>query len=257
MAISFSRINASIGIIHTTYTDLSLLQGNNMLKSTTTAVVVLLLAGSVLAEEKKVLPPADEQGWIPLFDGTSLTNWGLTNFGGEGEVLAADGVLTMKMGEPLTGVTWKGAELPKVNYEISLEAQRVQGGDFFCAMTVPVKENACSLVLGGWGGSVTGISSINGFDASENETTDYFAFKNEQWYKIRMRVTETTIQAWLDEAELANVDYADKKISVRIEVELSRPLGLSTFQTEGQIRNFKIRKLTPADDEVAKETKTK
>jgi hypothetical protein len=184
-----------------------------------------------------------EEGWTPLFDGKTLTNWEITNFGGEGEVLAEAGELTMKQGEPLTGVTWKGFELPKVNYEISLEAQRVEGGDFFCALTVPVKESACSLVLGGWGGTVIGISSINGFDASENETTDYYSFKKGQWYKVRLRVTDTKIEAWLDDDQIANVDYSDKKIGVRIEVEISRPLGVSTFQTEGKIRNFKLRKL--------------
>ncbi len=58
-------------------------------------------------------------------------------------------------------------------------------------------------------------------------------------------VTDTHIQAWLDNEQIANVEYTDKQISVRIEVELSRPLGLSTFQTEGHVRNFKLKRLKP------------
>lgn len=214
-----------------------------MLRSMAFLILASLFALPCLADEKKTLPAANDKGLIPLFDGKSLKNWKSTAFGGEGEVSVEEGCLIMKMGEPLSGVTWDGADLPKVNYEIALEAQRVQGGDFFCALTVPVQESACSLVLGGWGGSVMGISSINGFDASENETTDYHAFEDGKWYKVRMRVTDTKIEAWLDDAQIANVDYSDKKIGVRIEVELSRPLGLSTFQTEGKIRNFTLQKL--------------
>lgn len=205
--------------------------------------LILLGVPSVQGQEKKQLPKADDKGFIPLFDGKTLTNWKATNFGGEGEVLTEGGCLIMKAGDPLTGVTWTGAELPKSNYEISLEAKRVQGDDFFCALTVPVGDSACSLVLGGWGGTVIGISNINGFDASENETTDYFGFDKDQWYKIRMRVTDTHIQAWIDDEQIADVDYSDKQISVRIEVEVSRPLGLATFQTEGHVRNFKLQKL--------------
>ncbi|MCA8990947.1 MAG: DUF1080 domain-containing protein [Planctomycetaceae bacterium] len=205
--------------------------------------LILFGLSSVRGEEKKQLPKADDKGFIPLFDGKTLTNWKATNFGGEGEVLTEEGCLIMKAGEPLTGVTWDGAELPKSNYEISLEAKRVQGDDFFCALTAPVGDSACSLVLGGWGGTVIGISNINGFDASENETTDYFSFDKDHWYKIRLRVTDTHIQAWIDKDQIANVDYSDKQISVRIEVEVSRPLGLATFQTEGHVRNFKLQKL--------------
>ncbi len=64
----------------------------------------------------------------------------------------------------------------------------------------PVKKSHCSLVLGGWGGSLTGLSSLDGFDASENETTNVMDFKEGQWYKIRLRVTEKKIEAWIDDA---------------------------------------------------------
>ncbi|MCA9079365.1 MAG: DUF1080 domain-containing protein [Planctomycetaceae bacterium] len=214
-----------------------------MIRSFTTLSLCLCWLGISLAEEKPQLPAADEHGWRKLFDGKTLTNWQSTNFGGEGVVSVVDGALVMRQGEPLTGVTWKGAELPKVNYEIELETKRIEGNDFFCALTCPIKDSACSLVLGGWGGTVVGISSINGFDASENETTDYLSVENDKWYKVKLKVTDTHIQAWLDGEQIANVDYTDKEISVRIEVEVSRPLGLSTFQTVGAVRNFRMREL--------------
>src|SRR5690606_26771470 len=118
--------------------------------------------------------------------------------------------------------------LPKINYEISLEARRVLGGDFFVGLTIPVKEAYCSLIMGGRGGGVIGISSLDGYDASENETTTYHAFKNDQWYKVRLQVTDKQIRVWQDDEKMVDVDISDKRINTRLEVGLSEPLGLAT-----------------------------
>lgn len=183
-----------------------------------------------------------------LFDGRTLANWKPTNFGGEGEVVAEDGALVMDMGNPLTGVTWTGKPLPKLNYEVELEGRRMAGSDFFCALTFPVGESHASLVLGGWGGTVIGISSINGYDASENETTDFYKFEKNQWYKIRLQVTDKFIRAWINDKQIADVEHANREMSVRIEVEPSKPFGISTYQTQGAIRNLRLRTLKPATE---------
>jgi len=114
-----------------------------------------------------------------LFDGKTLTNWKPTKFGGQGdvEVESEDGILKLNFGSPMTGVTWSGEELPTMDYEVSLEAQRADGSDFFCGMTFQYGDSPCSLILGGWGGGVVGLSSIDGHDASENPTTKYREFK--------------------------------------------------------------------------------
>jgi hypothetical protein len=197
------------------------------------------------APQAKELPKAGEKGWRPLFDGESLANWKPTNFGGEGEVYVKDGVVGFHMGNPLTGITWDGADLPKVNYELTFESRKVEGGDFFCALTFPYKDSHASLVLGGWGGSVTGMSSINGYDASENETTDYFKFEKGKWYKVRLKVTDSTITAFIDDEQLFEVETADKTISTRIEVDVSKPLGFCSFETQGEVRNIRLREIKP------------
>jgi hypothetical protein len=193
----------------------------------------------------KELPKADEKGWRPLLDGKTLTNWKPTNFGGEGEVYVKEGVVGFHMGNPLTGITWDGADLPKVNYELTFESRRVEGGDFFCALTFPYKDSHASVVLGGWGGAVTGMSSINGYDASENETTDYYKFEKGQWYKVRLKVTDSTITAFIDDEQLFQVETADKTISTRIEVDVSKPLGFCSFETQGEVRNIRLREIKP------------
>ena len=135
--------------------------------------------------------------WISLFDGKTLTGWESTKFGGEGDVSVKNGKLILDFGVDLTGVHTK-RKLPKINYEVELEAMRVEGSDFFCGFTFPVNDSFCSLIVGGWGGGVCGISSLDGLDASENETTTYRGFKKGTWYPVRVRVTEDKIQAWVE-----------------------------------------------------------
>lgn len=206
----------------------------------------LFVARWSTAEEPQ--PPAAEKSTtIDLFDGKTLTNWKKTNFGGEGEVTIEKGLLQFAMGDPLTGVTWTGKDpLPKDQYEITVEAMRVDGIDFFVGLTFPVRDSHASFIVGGWAGGIVGISSINNYDASENETTQFRTFKSNQWYKIRVRVAGGKLQAFIDDENLASVDLKDKKISTRSEVDLSKPLGLSSYQTKTAYRNFKLTKL-PAD----------
>jgi hypothetical protein len=212
-----------------------------------------LLAGSVFAEdaskdEKKEKKPAENKSVVSLFDGKTLKGWKSTNFGGEGEVLVKDGSLVMEMGSDMTGITWEDAKaIPRSNYEITFQAMRVSGFDFFCGLTLPIQKGYGSVICGGWGGGVCGLSSINSYDASENETTSYREFKAKQWYKFRIRVTDEQINAWIDDEEIFEVPITDQKFSVRIEVEASKPLGFCTWQTTGALKEIKLRKLTKAD----------
>jgi 3-keto-disaccharide hydrolase len=196
-----------------------------------------LFLGNATADE----PPAEK--WRPLFDGKSLTGWNVTKFGGEGDVEVKDGAIVLHSGNDLTGVTFAGKDLPKMDYELLVEAKRVKGNDFFATVTFPVGDSHCSLVTGGWAGSVVGISSLDGHDASENDTTTLVTFKDDQWYKFRVCVTKDRIRAWIDDKNVVDVDTKDKKISTRSESELSRPFGVASWQTTGAIRDIRIREL--------------
>jgi hypothetical protein len=120
---------------------------------------------------------------------------------------------------------------------------RVDGNDFFCGLTFPVGDDPCSLICGGWGGGVTGLSSIDGMDASENSCSGYYEYKSGQWYHIRLRVTKERIQAWIDKDQVVDCDIRDHRISVRIEVNLSKPLGIATWCTTGAVKNIRMRPL--------------
>ena len=76
---------------------------------------------------------------------------------------------------------------PKTNYEIRFEATRIKGGDFFASLTFPVGESHCTWVTGGWGGDIVGLSSLDGWDASDNETRTYYTFETSRWYAFRLQ----------------------------------------------------------------------
>ena len=189
--------------------------------------------------------PVPSDADIILFDGKSLDNWQPTDFAGKGEIFIDDnGSLVLEMGAELSGLHWKGEELPKSNYEVSLQAKRTLGSDFFCGLTFPHKESHATLVLGGWGGSLIGISSLDDFDASENETGDAYIFEDNRWYDIKLRVTDAELTVWIDGKSVIHCEVEGRKVSMRPgEIEMSVPLGICTFATTGVLKNIKLRKI--------------
>lgn len=190
-------------------------------------------------------PKDKDVKWTPLLDGKSLGNFKSTNFGGENEVLVEKGVLIMEMGSDMTGITYQKDDFPRTNYEVEIEAKKIRGNDFFCTTTFPVGKDHCSLVVGGWGGPVVGLSSINGKDASENETKSLQDFKHDRWYKIRIRVTDDRIGAWIDDNQVVDLKTRDKKISLRPECDPCRPFGIATWRTVGGVKSIQVRTLAP------------
>lgn len=178
-----------------------------------------------------------EEGW--LFDGKSLSGWEVTNFGPQGPVSVSDGSVILGMGDGCTGITWN-EEFPVDNYEVSLEAMRVDGTDFFCGMTFPVGKDPCTLIVGGWGGTVVGLSSINGMDASENETTTLMQFEKNRWYNIRLKVADGKILVLIDDEVAVDFAIGDNMISIRPEVELSKPFGICSWHTTAALRKIKL-----------------
>jgi hypothetical protein len=208
-----------------------------VLSATLVALVTLSAASPQQAK------PASDAGWQPLFDGKTLASWQPTKFSAEGPVTVEDGRILLATGRNMTGITWSGAALPTTNYELALQAMRVEGSDFFAGVTFPVDDSFCSLILGGWGGTVVGLSNINGMDASENDTSQSIEFQNGRWYSARVRVTPAKIEVWLDEKPIITQDLKGNKIDIRLEMELSKPLGVATWKTKSALRDIRLRRL--------------
>jgi hypothetical protein len=198
----------------------------------------LLALACVLAAQ-----PAAAAEWTPLFDGKALGKWKATPFRSAPTPRVENEAIVLPHGNPLTGVTWSG-DFPKSGYELRFEATRQQGGDFFASVTFPVGQDFATLVLGGWGGDIVGISSIDGWDASDNETRSYFNFENNRWYAIRLLVTAERIQAWIDNQRIVDVQTGGRAVGLKIgEINLSAPLGFASYNTTGGIRKIECRRI--------------
>ena len=185
---------------------------------------------------------------VALLD-DDLSQWDKLIFGADGEIFVEDEVLHLDMGGPMTGVVYNGDINALLgdsleNYTITFEAQRLQGNDFFVGLTFPVgTEGHLTLVIGGWGGGLVGLSSLDHADASMNPTTQLMQFETDRWYAIRLTVTDTKINVWIDDDSLIDINRADfEKFSLRGEVLDTAPLGLCCFQTHAAYRNLLVRR---------------
>jgi hypothetical protein len=177
--------------------------------------------------------------FIMYSDGRPLTGWEVTNFGPQGPVYVSGDNIMLGMGDGCTGITWKG-DFPSVNYEVSLDAKRVEGNDFFCGITFPAGKDPCSLIIGGWGGTTVGLSSIDGLDASDNMTRILMQFEKNRWYHITLAVTDKKIVAWIDSTKVVDFNMGNGKLSIRPEVQLSKPFGIASWNTTAALRNIRV-----------------
>ena len=210
-------------------------------------VVVLVVTATSPAydrSQEKPGAPAPASEWRPMFDGKTLTGWKETPFVARGKVSIEAGQIILGTGY-MTGVTWTKV-FPKANYEIRYQAARIQGNDFFGALTFPVHDSFCTFINGGWGGMVVGLSSLDLMDASENDTLVLRPFTSGQWYAFRVRVSDDTIEVWIDDEQVIAVNVVGRDVGLRPgEIEHSRPLGFASYRTIGALRNIEYRTLPP------------
>lgn len=181
----------------------------------------------------------------PIFNGKDLAGWKITeeaDFKRGGKVYVKDGTIVLEEGDPMTGITWAG-DFPKTDYEVSLEAMRVTGYDFFCGITFPVGESWCTLIVGGWGGMIVGLSNVDGMNAADNLTTQGTTFESGQWYPIRLRVTQEEIDVWIDGEREIHLPREGHEFDIWWEQEPATPFGINTWETGAALRNLNLRRL--------------
>jgi|GEM_PF-1763988 len=197
-------------------------------------------------EEKTITPVTVPVGqWLDLFDGSSLHGWNILHedhFELAGEVSVEEGAILMKAGAPYTGITWDG-EFPRDFFEVEWSGMRRKHYDIFCGLTVPVNDQYVTYVLGGWGGNVVGLSNVNFMNASDNETTCTENFKQNTWYRFRIRVTPEKIQGWIDEKIQFDLPREGRSFDIYYQLEPNQPLGFFTWNTEGAIKDIRMKRL--------------
>lgn len=217
---------------------------------------------SPAAEEGLTAPPqvtenpveAGEQGlatdtgaeWRVLFDGADLSDWQTGVYGDPPEYELVEGGVVLPQTAWLSGLTYT-AELPRTPYRLEVEATRRYGSDFFLGVTFPVRDAHLTLVLGGWGGGVTGLSCIDGRDASENDTRTTLHFPNGKRQRVVIDVSDERVTASVNGEVAVDRDLLpDEELSLRTEVLASRPLGLAAFATSTTVHAVRVQELPPA-----------
>ena len=229
-----------------------------MMRLTTVTCMALTLALTFIAgccvdpplPPKPAAPPkidklAEGQRAV-LFNGKDLTGWTVVKddifYNATGKVYVKDGSIILEDGKELTGIVWAGKPL-RDNYRITLQGKRVEGSDFFCGLTFPIRKGHATLILGGWGGSVVGISNIDDMTAVDGPTTQSIEFKQNRWYDIEVEVAENQITVALDDKVIIEHEIGDHRFDVWPQMEPLRPLGLATYLTKGAIRNIVVNRL--------------
>ncbi len=225
------------------------------------SAILIVTAGCFINEEVSIPPPASAPAaaasrpvdltgapageWTPMFDGRTLNGWRVLTekaFVGHAEVAVRDGAIHLQPGQLQTGIGWAGG-FPRDNYEVTVEAMRTEGSDFFCGMTFPVGNEPCTLIVGGWGGMVVGLSNVDHMHAAENVTTNSQSFEKNRWYAIRLRVAPAKIEAWIDGNQMIALERAGHTFSVWWEQEAAKPFGIATWCTGAALRNIRMLRL--------------
>lgn len=189
--------------------------------------------------------PVSPAQW-DLLDVKMAALWQQAGIPDEGKITVTKGELTMAVGQPMTGCkfpSWAELGLPGTSYSISYEAMRVEGDDIFAMCTFPVSshEAQATFVLGGWGGTVTGISSIDFSDANENSTRGEQRYENGRWYRVRIEVRPEDIRAWINDRPMVNVSIKGRKVGLRPGfIDHCLPFGFATWNTVGKVRKIRV-----------------
>lgn len=201
------------------------------------------LFGPLFGSFVRVSGAAEADGSAPmsLFKGDTLEGWKTTDFFRPGEIRVRDGVVKLGKGNPMTGLTIDRKDLPRSNFDLNYEARRIEGDDFFAAATFPVEDGHLTFVNGGWSGNVTGLSSIDGADASENETGTRVEFENGVWYRFSIQVRGRKVKVIVDGKPVIDFDGTDRSLRTRVESRPSEPLGFACFGCVSEIRAVTLR----------------
>ncbi len=184
-----------------------------------------------------------------LLDPRFHTYWEKANIPEEGNFSIQNKELTLMPGLPMSGckfTAWGTLGLPSIHYSIEYEAMRADGDDIFGMCTFPVSSHQAhaTFVIGGWGGTLTGISSIDFKDASENSTRAEQRFQNGAWHHVRIEVRAEDLRVWVNHKRVVNVSILGRRVSLRPGyIDHCLPFGFATWNTTGKIRHVQIRKL--------------
>jgi len=187
--------------------------------------------------------------WVSMFDGKTMAGWRVVEEGvcdDPGEVSAKSGRMLLAEGgsDRSTSISWMGP-VSRTNYEIKLEAMRLDGSGCLCHVAFPVGDSLCMLIVGG-DGTWVALDRVGAErEYKQNITARSMTFEQDRWYLIHLRVTPADIAVWIDNRKVIDLPLTKHEVQIPSEWTVLRPLGLGTWQSTSTFRNIFIRQLEP------------
>jgi len=207
------------------------------------------------AVPKATTTKEDEQWgeWEDLFDGKSTKGWEVL----EGGIFVRNwsahvdqGRLIIEAGNPYAGIAVSG-EFPSDNYEVALEAMRVDGKSEFATLNFPIGASRCNLNIASHAsGNVVGLNHVDDRQVQMNETLRTIAFVQGRWYRIRVRVTIPAIQVWIDDEKIVDIGRAGHTFRPSDGYPPLSTFAVASYATRSALGNIRLRRLKEVRTEV-------
>lgn len=192
-------------------------------------------------------PTPTPRSWN-LLNETHHPFWSAAKIEQQGAFSITSSLIRLEPGSPMTGAVysaWDRAGLPRNNYEVVYEARRIEGTDFFAALTFPVEDTWLTFVPGGWSGATTGLSNIDGQSAIDNQTGSAQRYDQGAWYRFRLEIKSEHIKVWMDDRLIVNLSPAGRSLELRAgDIERCKPFGIASFGTAGEVRLVQVTALS-------------
>ena len=186
--------------------------------------------------------------WEVLFDGKTLDNWkvvGLWHFnpppGRPTRIEVDNGRIVFEAGDTAEAIVWTG-DFPRSNYEVQVEAMKLGADGGLRGMVFPVGATRCEFCAGGWDGTIVGLSMVDDKWALGNATTKRMTFEQGRWYRVRLRVTDARVEAWVDGKQVVDLPRLGHTLTLDGGRNPIDPFGI---WLQGCLRDIKLRRLAP------------
>ena len=111
---------------------------------------------------------------------------------------------------------------------------------------------------GGWGAAarfralggapLDGLTILSSEITQGNDTAKPMAFESNRWYRVRLRVTQGLIEAWVDDEKMVEASVAAYELKRPRWAEPMVPFGLGAVATRATLRNVRMRRLHRGPD---------
>jgi len=121
------------------------------------------------------------------------------------------------------------------DYEFSLKAKKTAGSEgFLVIVRASGPTHFYWANIGGWSNCEHGLEKANGGRQNPIAPKVSGSARTGQWYEVRVRVSGTCCQVWLDDKRIA--DYTDRRAPLE-----AGQVGVGTWNTAAVFRDFEVR----------------